>query len=482
LIQRWIRRLDDSTLSPAERGSLYGTLKDTIDNLLVGNGIHTLPLISKLLTDPGIPEDLRQAAVDTVSRFAYPQCADFLVRLAASGRLTPEVQAIAIHGINKLMRDLHHAHETQPLKDLCKQVFDQAMKSPNADLRAAAVLGYGTVVRPDNDAAAARFLSSILKSDPSVEVRRVATNSLIGNVDWVEGNAWLSGEMRAVVASNAEEEDRSLALRVLVATRTSQAREAVLSCLQDSSQFMRSVAIYSAGELKMEEVTPTLATVLGNAEEDIHLRLACLKALSEIPGTGSVRAILASAEGDPDLDIRGNALAAAEKAPGTADEHLGKELVRFYETRSDANEKNMAASILSRNSSSEAYDTLRRAFISTAEDERLKVGSLLLASPHASDFAQSSFSDLLKTPLGSAAVRVLFETAPDRALKEAEDFYVLSKGTEVNDETRRTTIRALADLGTARAESILTNIKDIETDPNLQFEAESALRRIRDNQ
>ncbi|HLY75267.1 MAG TPA: HEAT repeat domain-containing protein [Planctomycetota bacterium] len=469
-------------MSAAERGSLYGTLKDTIDHLLLENGIHTLPLISKLLTDPVLPMDLRKAAVDAVSRIVHPQSVDFLLRLAASGRLDPEVQAMAIDGINNLMRNLHHVHETQPIMDLCKQVFNQAMNSPDERIRAAAVLGYGTVVRPEDDAAAAQFLRSLLKSDPSVDVRRIATNSLVGNRDWVEGNAWLSGEMRAVVASNAGEEDRSLALRVLVATRTPQAREAVLTCLQDNSQFMRSVAIYSAGELKMEEVTPALATVLANAEEDINLRLACLKALSEIPGTGSVRALLASAEGDVDPDIRGNALAAAEKAPGTADERLGKELVRFYETRTDPNEKDMAASILSQNASPEAYDTLRRVFISTAEDERLKVGSLLLASPHASDFAQSTFSELLGTRLGDTAVRVLFETAPDRALKEVEDFYVLGKGTGIDDGTRRTTIRSLGELGTARAESMLAKIRDIETDPSIQFEAESALRRIRDHQ
>src|SRR5579883_155833 len=259
VIQQFIDQLDNPNLPAAEREKLILTLKEGIDGQIVQNGVYSLPLVSRIMTEAGLPLDLRKAALSTLGRLPNPQTADFLVRLAASGTIAADAQPETLRTMTAMIDRLHAVNQTKPLMALCKQVFEGSMLSSDAAVREAAVAGFGTLVPAGDPLAASQFLRGILGSDPSSEVRTAAAELLARNEEWVKDNEWLSGEMKAIVVSGAQESDRVNALNILVATQTPSARDIVLACLQDGSELMRKVAILDAGKLKLSEAVPGLA-------------------------------------------------------------------------------------------------------------------------------------------------------------------------------------------------------------------------------
>jgi len=465
-----------------DKEQLYRELQSGIDDLVVQHGVYSLPLISSILTGPGIPAGLRRAALDTVGRFSYPQTADLLARLAASGRIDLDAQADSLYTLARLLEDLNRVHQTQPLLALCREAFSISMLSEDAEIRRAAVSGYAQLTPPGSAVEAAQFLRGLLRSDPSPEVRSIAANVLMHHESWVKDNEWLAGEMKTVVLSPGPESDRVLALNVLVATQTPSARETVLVCLQDGSEGMRKVAIVNAGELLLRDAVPLLARMFADADsvDPGTRRSYVIPALSKIPGLESVRALLACSASDADPELRHVALAAAADAPGIGNARLGDELARLYESCTDPRETNKVERLLARNASPQAYDVLRRAFAAEKDERRLQIASHLLNSLHGGDFVQSSFSELLKTDVGRQAIVVLTKTAPDRALSEVREFYVERKGDGIDFETRRMTIRALGKLGSVQAGILLAKIADIEKGEDLEDEARQALQQIED--
>lgn len=478
-IRPLLQELDRSDLSKDQRAALFGRLQKDFLDLRVRHGIHILPLVRRVVTDPALPDGLHQAALGSLTSLRYPQIADFFASLFLGDDLVPALRINVLLMVRDQLRGMNSHEVSPPLQELGRQVMERGLDSGDEMLRATAVGTLETLGCPEGGTAAVcERLLGIFESESSPIVKSGAANALRRCIDPSGDNAAVADRLRAVFARSADPSDRLQVLYTLARTGTPVARRLVLESLSDPSEMLRRSAIWCAAEMNIGEAVSALCALLADPATDPFTKQVYLVgALSRVERLEAAEAVLASVRGAQDPDFRWNALEKLRTSPMLNDPRLAPALAATFTSCPDDAAKGQTARLLAQNPAPEAYTVLWQAYRDGTGELRVQVASALLHSIHGERFAKAALDDLMRIGLDRYDLEVVLKADEDRALRAIETRH---GSPDLPREARSESLQALVRLESPASTALLRRILAVETDPDFREEIEEALRRRED--